>query len=120
MTMAKGAGLSWAENQTRSLRSNQNTSGTGRAHGSAISISTSGTLLGIGAMSCGGVPKIVARSAAESASPVAGPGAGGGATLCAAGSGSAPRANAVPNSMAASVNFKIIQFIPFKMQPVYQ
>jgi len=34
-----------------------------------MSISASGTLLGMGAMFCGGVPKIVARSAAESASP---------------------------------------------------
>ena len=33
MTMARGAGSSCAENQTRSLRSNQNTSGTGRAQG---------------------------------------------------------------------------------------
>ena len=84
--MANGAGLSCAENQTRNLRSNQNTAGTGRAQGSAILISANGTLLGIGATSCGGVPKTVARSAAESARPVAGPGAGGGAIVCAAGS----------------------------------
>jgi hypothetical protein len=38
-----------------------------------MSISVSGTLAGIGARSCGGVPKTVARSAAESARPVAGP-----------------------------------------------
>jgi hypothetical protein len=42
-------------------------------------ISASGTRLGIGAMFCAGVPKIVARSAAESAKPAAGPGAAGAA-----------------------------------------
>lgn len=71
--MASGAGLSCAENHTRNLRSNQNTSGTGRAQGIAMSISSSGTDSGNDAISCGGVPKIVARSAAESARPVAGP-----------------------------------------------
>src|SRR5579863_7968352 len=80
MTMAKGAGPCCAENQTRRLRSNQNTSGTGRAQGMAILISRSGTLLGIGAMFCGGVPNTVARSPAESARPVAGPAAAGAAT----------------------------------------
>ncbi len=46
-------------------------------------ISTSGTLVGIGATFCGGVPNTVARKAAESASPVAGPGATGVAISCA-------------------------------------
>jgi hypothetical protein len=45
----------------------------------AMLISASGTRLGIGALFCGGVPKTVARNAAESARPVAGPGAAGGA-----------------------------------------
>ncbi len=82
--MASGAGLSWAENHTRSFRSNQNTAGTGRFQGHAISISVSGTRLGMGAMSCGGVPNTVARNPAESAKPVGGPGAGGGEIACAA------------------------------------
>ena len=51
--------------------------GTGRRQGNAKSISSIGTFSGRGAISCGGVPNTVARSAAESASPVAGPGAGG-------------------------------------------
>src|SRR5579863_9145181 len=77
MTMARGAGPRCAESQTRRLRSNQNTAGTGRAQGMAMLISSSGTLLGIGAMFCGGGPNTVARSPAEPARPVAGPGAGG-------------------------------------------
>src|ERR1700733_11557219 len=77
MTIASGAGLSCAENHTRNRLSNQNTAGTGRAQGSFRSISRSGTLSGNGAISWGGVPNTVARSAAESARPVAGPGAGG-------------------------------------------
>src|ERR1700733_9379018 len=77
MTMARGAGLSCAENQTRSLASNQRTWGTGRRHGNSARISESGTFAGRDAMSCGGVPNTVARSPAESARPIAGPGAGG-------------------------------------------
>src|ERR1700722_13769197 len=77
MTIASGAGLSCAEHHTRHRLSNQNTAGTGRAQGSAKSISRSGTFSGSGAISCGGVPNTVARSAAEEATPVAGPGAGG-------------------------------------------
>src|ERR1039457_1568284 len=92
MTIASGAGLGCAENQTRSLLSNQNTSGTGRAQGSAILISASGTVAGSGARSCGGVPNIVARSAAESARPVAGPAAAGGPT---AGGGAARHVQAL-------------------------
>ena len=84
MTIASGAGLCCAENHTRSRRSNQNTAGTGRAQGSAILISCSGTVSGIGAMSCGGVPNTVARSAPGSASPVAGPILAAGAGTCAA------------------------------------
>src|SRR5579863_10263151 len=80
MTMARGAGPRCAESQTRRLRSNQNTAGTGRAQGMAMLISSSGTLLGIGAMFCGGGPNTVARSPAEPARPVAGPGAAGAAT----------------------------------------
>src|ERR1700719_4670090 len=72
ITIASGAGLGCAENQTRNLRSNQNTSGTGRAQGSAMFISCSGTVCGMGAIACGGAPNTVARSAAESARPVAG------------------------------------------------
>ena len=77
MTMARGAGLFWAESHTRSRLSNQKICGTGRRHGNARSISSIGTDSGRGAISWGGVPNTVARSAAESASPVAGPGAGG-------------------------------------------
>src|SRR6266702_2911549 len=77
MTIANGAGLSCDENQTRRSRPNQRTSGTGRAQGMCKLISTSGTLAGMGAISCGGVPYTVARSAAESANPVAGSGAPG-------------------------------------------
>src|ERR1700722_18986811 len=73
ITIARGAGCFCAENQTRSLLSNQSTFGTGRAHGMEILISCNGTFSGMGAMSCGGVPNTVARSAAESARPVAGP-----------------------------------------------
>ncbi len=75
MTIASGAGLSCDENHTRRSRPNQKTSGTGRAQGMCMLISTSGTLAGMGAISCGGVPYTVARSAAESANPVAGPAA---------------------------------------------
>ncbi len=78
MRIARGAGLSWAENQTRSLRSNQKTAGSGRAQGNSILISSSGTRPGMGARSCGGVPNTVERRPAESASPAAGPGDGGG------------------------------------------
>src|ERR1700682_3987071 len=77
MTTTNGAGLCCAENQTRNRRSNQKTSGSGCAQGSAILISTSGTLRGIGAAFSGDEPNTVARSPAESARPVAGPGAGG-------------------------------------------
>ena len=94
--MASGAGLSCAENHTRSRRSNQNTAGTGTAHGRRMSISVSGTVFGSGAMSAGGVPNTVARSPAESARPVAGP------TVVNAGSGfaggSAPALMAVNDS----------------------
>ena len=48
MTMASGAGFSWAESHTRSLLSNQNTAGIGRRHGRSRSISSSGTLSGSG------------------------------------------------------------------------
>src|ERR1700722_3496273 len=72
--MANGAGLSWADSQTRSLASNQRISGTGSLQGSAILISESGTLAGNGAMASGGVPNTVARNPAESDRPVAGPG----------------------------------------------
>jgi hypothetical protein len=75
----------------------------------AILISMSGTRSGIGAMSLGGVPNTVARSAAESARPVAGPDAGGGAMICGAEgaavtgeSSAAPRANAAASSNAAN------------------
>src|SRR5579859_158614 len=77
MTIASGAGLSCDENHTRRSRSNQKTSGTGRDQGMRMLISTSGTLAGMGAMSPGGVPYTVARSAAESAKPVGGPDAAG-------------------------------------------
>src|SRR5450631_3148943 len=72
MTIARGAGLSCDENHTRRSRSNQKTSGTGRAQGMRMLISSSGTLAGMRAISCGGVPYTVARSTAESANPVAG------------------------------------------------
>jgi hypothetical protein len=71
----------------------------------AILISMSGTRAGIGAMSLGGVPNTVARSAAESARPVAGPGAGGGAMIAGA-SGAAPRANTAASSDAANTDRK--------------
>src|SRR5580704_18515207 len=129
MTMAKGAGRCCAESQTRRLRSNQNTSGTGRAQGMAMLISSSGTLLGIGAIFCGGGPNIVARSPAESARPVAAPGAAGAATGEASGvttdgtsgavtggasggatggaSGSAPLATAAADNRAAITHLSI-------------
>jgi hypothetical protein len=79
MTIASGAGFSCAEKYTRNLPSNQKMFGTGRAHGIRTLISTNGTVAGMGAMSCGGVPNIVARRAEESARPVAGPFATGAA-----------------------------------------
>ena len=106
MTMANGAGWCCAESQTRRLRSNQNTAGTGRAQGMAMLISSSGTLLGIGAMFCGGVPNIVARSPAESARPAAGPWAAGGAMGGA--SGSTPFAQAAADSIAAIAHLLIM------------
>src|ERR1700759_4097137 len=72
MTIARGAGPFWAESQTRNRRLNQNTLGTGRAQGNLRLISVRGTFSGRVGLLCGGVPKTVARKAAESARPVGG------------------------------------------------
>src|SRR5579863_4416460 len=117
MTTARGAGPSCVESQTRSLRSNQNTSGTGRAQGMAMLISSSGTLLGSGAMFSGGVPNTVARSPPESARPVAGSGAAGdGAADAPAGtSGSVSWAITPVDSIVASI--AVIAHFPIKVVP---
>src|SRR5580698_5920476 len=91
ITTASGAGLGCADSQTRNFLSNQRTFGTGRRHGRSTLISARGTLAGSVAISCGGVPKTVARRPAESDKPVAGPGvlAEGGSSIADCGAGGA-------------------------------
>src|ERR1700744_4906794 len=102
ITMARGAGWSCAENQARSRRFDQNPSGTGRAQGNLILISDNGTVAGSGALSCGGVPKIVALSPAESARPVGAPAATTVWPLSVTSAGSALAKTPAPSARASS------------------
>jgi len=98
MTIASGAGLSWADSQTRSFASNQRISGTGSLQGNVTLNFVERHLGGQWRHGLRGVPNTVARKPAESERPVAGPGAGwdcgGGSMGCAEMAQGALHANA--------------------------